>query len=160
MESITYREMRDGEEGAVVDLVRQVFDEFVAPDYGAEGIEEFFKFANPSALRARVKQGGFVVVAEGSTGLVGMLEFMPPCFIALLFVTLRREGIASSLFKECIKKLEATDVLIPKLTVHSSPYAVPIYKKLGFHRTGEQTTENGITYIPMECGLRALASSG
>lgn len=33
--------------------------------------------------------------------------------------------------------------------MNSSPYAVDIYKRLGFRAVGEQTTQNGITYTPM-----------
>ena len=39
---------------------------------------------------------------------------------------------------------------LSKVTVHSSPYAGPIYLKLGFNRIGNVLTEHGITCIPME----------
>jgi hypothetical protein len=92
MDPITYREMRYGEEQKVCELVRLVFNEFVAPDYEASGIEEFFRFANPTALTSRVKAGGFVLVASTSDRLVGMLEFAPPDHIAMLFVFLSTPG--------------------------------------------------------------------
>ena len=47
MEPIVYREMGSGEEAAVCELIARVFKEMVAPDYESEGIEEFFRFANP-----------------------------------------------------------------------------------------------------------------
>ncbi len=59
MAPIVFREMNAGEEQAVCDLVRKVFSEFVASDYQEEGIEAFFNFANPSAMRKRVQSGGF-----------------------------------------------------------------------------------------------------
>jgi GNAT superfamily N-acetyltransferase len=148
--------MRNDEEGSVCDLVRQVFDEFVAPDYGAEGRKEFFKFANPGALKERAKAGGFVLVADKSNRLVGMLEFAPPDRVALLFVILRHHGIANELLEHAIRRLQTAQVPISKLTVHSSPYAEPIYEKMGFHRMGGVTTDHGITYVPME---RDLAST-
>jgi len=49
-----------GEEQVVCDLVKEVFEEFVAPDYREEGIEEFFLFANPINMRQRVQSGVFV----------------------------------------------------------------------------------------------------
>ena len=153
MNQIVYREMRDGEEAAVCELVRQVFDEFVASDYCKEGINEFFKFANASALKKRVQGGGFVLVASKSDRLVGMLEFTPPDRIALLFVTLRRQGISKELLQRAIVRLRTAHPPIPKLTVHSSLHAEMVYQKMGFVRTGDTTTDHGITYVPMERSL-------
>jgi len=39
---------------------------------------------------------------------------------------------------------------LTEITVNSSPYAADIYKRLGFSAVGEQTTQDGITYIPMK----------
>jgi hypothetical protein len=150
MEPITYREMKQGEEQTVCDLVTQVFNEYVASDYGQDGIEEFFRFANPEAMKERMNSNGFVLVAVQADTLVGMLEFFPPNMVALLFVTLRHHGIAKSLLSHSIDKARITDPNISKLVAHSSPYAETIYQKMGFRNTGDIKTENGITYIPME----------
>jgi len=77
--------------------VTQVFNEFVASDYERDGIKEFFRFANPSAMRERMQSGGFVLVAYQADVLVGMLEFFLPDCIAMLFVTVRHQGIATEL---------------------------------------------------------------
>jgi len=159
MDQITYREMRCGEKQAVCDLVRQVFNEFVAPDYGTAGIEEFFRFANPTAMTTRLKAGGYVLVASTSDSLVGMLEFAPPDRIAMLFVSLRHQGIAKELLARAIRRALVVSPSVSKLTVHSSPYAEPIYRKMGFDQVGDVTTEHGITYIPMERELRHSDSS-
>ena len=37
----------------------------------------------------------------------------------------------------------------PLLTVHSSPYAVPVYQRLGFTADGPERQEDGIRYTPM-----------
>lgn len=145
-----YREMRSGEEQAVCELVRDVFNEFVAPEYGKAGIEEFFRFANPNAMKARMKAGGFVLVASRPDRVVGMLEFAPPDRIAMLFVSLRRQGIGKELLACAIRRIRAANPPVSKLTVHSSRYAEPIYRKMGFHQVGDVTTDHGITYIPME----------
>lgn len=150
MEPVVYRAMRSGEEQAVCELVQQVFNEFVAPDYGQEGIEEFFRFANPSAMAERMSSGGFVLVASQADRLVGMLEFAPPDHIAMLFVALRYQGIAKELLARAISKARAVNPDLSKVTVHSSPYAEPIYLRMGFRQIGHATTDHGITYIPME----------
>ena len=50
--------------------------------------------------------------------------------------------------KESVKQLFRT-VRIEKMTVNSSPYAVPIYHKLGFKETDSEQIVNGLRYIPM-----------
>ena len=154
MKPVVYREMKPGEAPAVCDLVTQVFNQYVAPDYGQEGIDEFFRFANPDALKERMRSGGVVWVAQRVDALVGMLEFFPPDGIAMLFVTVRRQGIAKALLTRAISRARSLDPGLAKLIVHSSPYAVPIYQRMGFRKAGDATTENGITYFPMELLLQ------
>lgn len=156
MEPIVYREMNTGEEQAVCDLVTQVFNEYVASDYRQDGIEEFFRFANPAAMKERMKSDGFVLVAQQAGALVGMLEFFPPDCIAMLFVAIQHQGTAKELLAQTISKVRALNPDLSRLTVHSSPYAEPIYQKMGFYKTGNATTQNGITYIPMELLLKDI----
>ena len=146
--------MNTGEEQAVCNLATQVFNEFVAPDYEQDGIEEFFRFANPIAMKERMLSDGFVLVAYQADVLVGMLEFFLPDCIAMLFVTVQHQGVATELLAQAISKARAFDPALSKMTVHSSLYAEPIYQKMGFRQTGDVTTENGITYIPMELLLK------
>ncbi len=150
MEPIFYREMKAGEEQAVCYLVALVFNKYVAPDYGQDGIEEFFRFANTDAMKERMKSDGFVLVAQQADSLVGILEFYPPDMIAMLFVSIQHQGVAKELLAQAISKVRVLNPDLSTLTVHSSPYAEPIYQKMGFYKTGNTTTENGITYVPME----------
>ena len=57
--------------------------------------------------------------------------------------------IAKELFIKALKKCNEIKPDLKEINVNSSPYAVDIYKRLGFRAVGEQTTQNGITYIPM-----------
>jgi predicted GNAT family N-acyltransferase len=68
----------------------------------------------------------------------------------MLFVTVKRKGIATTLLKQAITKIRTENPALEQIIVHSSPYALPIYQKMGFEVTGERITENGITYIPMK----------
>ena len=151
---IIYREMNAGEEQTVCDLVEQVFNQFVAEDYEKEGINEFFRFANPDAIKERIRSGNCVLVACQNVELVGMLEFSLPDRIALLFVSARHQGVAKNLLAKAVAKICSLNPGLTKLTVHSSPYAEVAYQKMGFNKTGNTITENGITYIPMELSLK------
>lgn len=153
MEPIVYQEMRSGEEPAVCKLVEHVFNELVASDYEQEGREEFFRFATPHAMAERVRSGGFVLVAKQSGNLVGALEFALPERVAMLFVTLRKQGVAKEMLVRAIRKARSENPALSKVTVHSSPYAEAAYQKMGFRRSGSATTDHGIRYIPMELSL-------
>jgi len=52
--------MKPGEETVVIDLVLEVFDEFVAPQYANEGLTEFKKYARADALSDRLKDENIV----------------------------------------------------------------------------------------------------
>ena len=41
------------------------------------------------------------------------------------------------------------DYAMPEFTVNSAPYAVDIYRHLGFAETGPEQTINGIRFTPM-----------
>jgi predicted GNAT family N-acyltransferase len=153
MEPIFYREMNPGEEQEVCGLVAQVFHEYVASDYEQDGVEEFLRFADPDAMKERMKSDGFVLVAQQADVLVGMLEFFPPDRIAMLFVAIQHQGIAKELLAHTTRKARSANPDLSKVTVHSSPYAEPIYLKMGFNKIGNARTEHGVMYIPMELKL-------
>ena len=160
-EPIAYRSMRPGEEANVCRLVERVFDEFVAPDFAPEGIEEFRKFANPQSLADRTRAGSTVLLALRGDEIVGMIEIgstpqVGTCdstsrcgHISMLFVSQRGQGIARELVRRAVDRMTAANADVAEITVHSSLYAQPVYERLGFQRTGETRTENGITYLPM-----------
>lgn len=131
-----------------LDLALKVFMEFEAPVYPKEGIEEFER-----ALKAPdyLCQLTFYVASEGER-TVGMLATRNQgSHIALLFVDkeYHRKGIARGLVNEAIAHCP-TD----KMTVFSSPYAVPIYKAMGFVATNTEQMSNGIRLTPMERGVQ------
>ena len=70
--------------------------------------------------------------------------------ISLLFVDWQyhRRGIARQLFAYIRNR--ALNAGCTEITVHSSPYAVPVYQKFGFIKTGPEQELNGIRYIPMK----------
>ena len=53
MNSIIYREIEPLEIAAVAPLAREVFDQFVAPDYQPDGVSEFYRYASAAALSQR-----------------------------------------------------------------------------------------------------------
>lgn len=105
---INLRLMRPGEEVEVCNLVARSFNEFVAPDFGEDGIEEFFNYSNPRALRKRSEGDHFVLVAEAEGAIAGMIEIREMRHVSMLFVdkAFHRRGIAKNLFKRSARQDE------------------------------------------------------
>lgn len=122
-------------------LVWKVFLKFEAPEYSNEGVREFRSFLDNNAEIEKLKFYG----AFKNDCLIGVLA-MRDCHISLFFVdeNYHRKGIGKLLFCAMNK-----DFINRKITVNSSPYAVEIYKKLGFIAIDKEQLTNGIRYTPM-----------
>ena len=147
-ESITIRELEKADIENALRLVTEVFDEYEAPDYTREGAQEFYKsIHDPDYLAQLIIYGAY----DGER-LVGVIATRSGgTHIALFFVLgeYHRRGIGKMLFNTVLNKCGAD-----RLTVNSSPYAVPVYHRLGFSDTITEQTVNGIRFTPMELIIR------
>ena len=151
---IKYRFMKKGEEERVCALVEKVFNEFVAPDYDSEGVDEFFKYANPLAMSERGSTEQVIIVAEKGGDIVGIIEMRNSDHIALLFVSCRGEGVARELVKRAVKECRKRHPDLKTITVNSSLFAEPVYARMGFMTTGSAQKKNGIIFVPMAYELK------
>lgn len=141
-----------GEEDDIIRLTKKVFDEFVAPDFSAEGIRTFYEFNTREKIKERIATGGFILTAKiENEKIVGVIEIRDQNHIARLFVDkiYQKHGIAKKLFSEALSISINLQPDLKTITVHSSPFAVNIYKKLGFQQTDSEQMKQGIRYIPM-----------
>lgn len=132
-------------------LVWEVFSEFEAPDYSAEGIQEFKSYIETDAISRRLEEGGFWIWGAFDGGkLVGVAATRTPMHITLLFVDKQyhRKGIARGLV-EAAYTFHRVRGNGSAMTVNASPYGEEAYLKLGFHPTGGEQVVNGIRFIPM-----------
>jgi GNAT superfamily N-acetyltransferase len=113
-------------------------------------IKEFLKYAAPDALAERAKGASTVFVAEDGGRIAGVLELRGPDRIALFFVDAPGRGIGRRLIEEALELCRQGCPDLEAVTVHSSRHAVPVYRHFGFEPTGDERTEDGITYLPME----------
>ena len=125
-----------------MDLCWRVVLKVEAPDYAPEGVEACDAYlANAEQVNSLTVFGAWegsrpmgVLAAEGS-------------HIALFFVdpAFHRQGIGRLLFQAYLAEGGRG-----RITVHSSPYAVEVYRHLGFSPTAEeQLSPDGIRYTPM-----------
>lgn len=152
---IHYRAMRAGEEAAVSALIMGVFRVFVGPEYPPQGRETFRGYTSPEALAARSREGHFALVAEGDVQLAGVIEMRQHRHVSLLFVDHRfhRRGVARGLLQRALEIARQAHPELQEVTVNSSPYAVPVYERLGFAVAEPPKTDQGMTFIPMVLSL-------
>lgn len=143
MENIIIREMNKNEIDVVRKLVLDTFIEFEAPDYSEEGIQSFkdFIFDDEKFLNLKIN------VIEIDDKIVSMIAIRNRTHIALLFTNkdFHKKGLARKLFNDFKSSLKDGD----KITVNSSPYAVEVYKKLGFKIVEPEQTVDGIRFTKM-----------
>jgi ribosomal protein S18 acetylase RimI-like enzyme len=59
------------------------------------------------------------------------------------------KGIGGRLWRGGLKESQKADNCIREFAVHSSPYAMPIYEKLGFRAIASEQLCNGLRFVPM-----------
>ncbi|WP_423408137.1 GNAT family N-acetyltransferase [Heyndrickxia sp. MSNUG] len=136
---------------AALDLVWAVFQEFQAPDYSEQGIEEFQKFIFYHSNIEQYKDGKVSFWGWKEDGeMAGVIATKGKNHISMLFVKkeYHRQGIARRLFQAVEEACKNTNG-ISEITVNSSPFAVTVYKRLGFIETDNEQFVNGIRFTPM-----------
>lgn len=154
---MTIHEMKPQRLKESLDLVWRVFLEFEAPDYSEQGVATFHEFIEYDAMAKRMQDGEislwYALEGEAVVGVVavrpqvGQADSQTHPHISLLFVekTHHKKGIARRLVETATRGHTT-------VTVNSSPYAVEIYKRLGFMPTACEQLQSGIRYTPMKRG--------
>lgn len=155
------RELRETDIHRAMELVWEVFSEFEAPEYSRQGVDEFRRFIAPEAILEKMRSGELrlwgcfdgVVIAgviaakcfDSDSEQTGLWR---GSHISLLFVKKQyhRQGIARRLYEEAKQACACAR----EITVNSSPYAVEVYKRLGFVPVEDEKIMNGIRFTPMK----------
>lgn len=127
---------------AALSLIWETFRKFEAPVYPQEGIDEFHASLYNAERNAKMHYYG---AYEGKT-LIGVLAMRAPQHIGYFFVRedCQHRGVGKKLFETM-----RLDYAVQTFTVNASPYAVDIYRRLGFVPTDTERVTNGIRYTPM-----------
>jgi GNAT superfamily N-acetyltransferase len=143
--------MQPGDEHNVCDLVLRVFDRFVAPDYCEEGVNEFKSYITVEGLIKRSEEDHFFLLARHSNKIVGMIDIRQYHHVSLFFVDaeFQNKGIGKALFQKAVALCKNKVSELNQFSVNSSPYAVPVYEKMGFQKTDDEQIKNGMRFLPM-----------
>jgi len=146
---LEYRAMQPGEQEIVLALAMRAFDEYVRPDFSDEGVAEFSRAVHSFLLEH--PPGHVVTVAVRSGEIVGMIDVKNNAHISLFFVDPAHmgRGIGRGLVEEAVRSCRAARPDLEAITVHSSPWAVGVYEKLGFSRLGPEREQDGIRFTEM-----------
>lgn len=137
------RALADNERERALKLAFDVFSEYEAPEYSAEGVEEFKKCLKDENYLNGIEYFG-AFDGEMLTGFVGIRR--EKSHICFFFVNgeYHRRGIGKALFARVLENYPQKEI-----TVNSSPFGVPFYKAAGFVPTSAEQTVNGIRFTPM-----------
>ena len=142
VEPYSVRRLAPEEVPAALELCWQVFLEFEAPEYSPEGVAAFRASLDD---KERVRKLNFYGAFDGEK-LVGVLCMRAPQHIGGFFVdaVYHCRGIGRRLFAAMRQDYE-----VQAFTVNSSPYAVEVYRRLGFVPTDTEQLTDGLRYTPM-----------
>lgn len=135
-----------------MDIAWDTFMQFEATDYSSRGIESFREFITDPILKRMFLMGSyqlFVAVEEGN--IVGIISLRNETHISLLFVDAKHhyQGIGRDLIRYVCDYVDKEEGY-KRVTVNAAPYALEFYHKLGFRDTGNEETNDGIRFTPME----------
>ncbi len=144
MEDVEIRKLRPEEADIALNLSLHVFLECGTADYDEEGINSFKQFISDKEHTDNLTLYGAFLHKR----LVGVLGTKNAgSHISLFFIDRKYQGqgIGRRMFRFFRKDMPNSFI-----TVNSSTYAVGIYEKFGFVRSGESHTQQGLTSVPME----------
>ena len=96
-------------------------------------------------------RGNLFYLARTDGPLAGMIEIRDGSHVALFFVRkeFQRCGTGRALFFHALNSIEQFFPLVSEITVNSSPFAVPVYEKIGFKSSSQMQIKEGMVFYPM-----------
>jgi len=155
MNNIVIAPARQDEWENAMEVAWRTFLKFEAPEYTQEGADHFLEFISGEQLYKMFLCGEFkVMVAKERERIVGMAALRAGCHVSLLFVDEKFHGMGIG--RKLVAALQQTYLAegCVQLTVNAAPYAIGFYEKLGFIKTDDMKTADGITYLPMRCMVK------
>ena len=146
------------EAGSIVALALGAFDEFIAPDYSEQGIAHFHANVTTDRLIASMNEGNIVLVGTVGGVLAGVVTLRDETHISWLYVdkAYQGQGIGLKLVADAAEQVMLRTPGATMITLNASPYAVPIYFRMGFEAAGPEITKDGMRMTPMRANIESL----
>ena len=127
-----------------IDLIWTTFLQFEAPDYSGEGIQSFKDFIENKEIINTLEFWG-AYDNQKLKGVIATNENRKHICCFFVEAQYQRQGIGRKLWEYLLENSQKEVI-----TVNSSPYAVPVYHKLGFVDTNTEQLSDGMRYTPMK----------
>ena len=141
-------------------LIVTLFDEFVASGYSEKAAKTFRRQTGRQSRCTELREGETRWVAEtlvaGTRGeLVGVIGVRDFSHVHWLWVRKdwHHRGVASILLASVIADTRNQRQEVMRITLNSSPYAIPFYLRMGFQISGDEIDQKGIICTPMKLDL-------
>lgn len=145
------REARPDDAAAISALVTSLARYFLADPDDPGAAAAFFATIAPDAMAQRLADERYRYhVAEADGVVAGVVGVRDADHLYHLFVAERfhGRGIAGRLWATAQRQARAQGNP-GRFTVNSSPYAVPMYERMGFVATDGPRVQDGIAFLPM-----------
>lgn len=155
MEEIIIRKITGDEVESAMALALEVFMQFEAPDYPAEGVETFKRdIVENQEYLANARRGICPVYGafDGNkiVALMGMRSNKTHINLVFTKKEYHRKGIATAIFRYLLNDILRENPALDALTLNSSPYGLPFYLAIGFIPLSQEQEMNGIRFTPMK----------
>ena len=127
-----------------INLIWKTFLQFEAPEYSVEGVQSFKNFIEDKEIIQTLEFWGAYEYNE-LKGVIATNENTKHICCFFVKAQYHKQGIGRKLW-ECLLENSSSEII----TVNSSPYAVPVYRKLGFVDTDIEQLSDGMKYTPMK----------
>ncbi|HWW04997.1 GNAT family N-acetyltransferase [Collimonas sp.] len=116
------------------------------------GAEQFFASVSAEAEAGYIADSRYrYIAALAGDVLAGFIAIRDRSHIFHLFVApeFQRQGLAARLWQAALAAAPDLEFF----TVNSSPFALPVYERFGFVKTGPRVEMHGICFVPMRLAL-------
>ena len=139
----------------VIALVLRSFDDFIAQDYTAEGVNRFHTDVTVASLVEAIEKGEIVLLALKDSDIAGVVKVRDETHISWLYVSeaIMSQGIGRQLPYAAVQEIKARHPDTTATTLNASPYGLPIYSELGFDIAGDEISDNGMRMTPMQAAI-------
>jgi ribosomal protein S18 acetylase RimI-like enzyme len=140
---------------AISALVCAGFDQHIAQDWEPQAQRHFFEENQPEKLHSKIADASLCLVCEQGTELLGVIFLPQPTLVQLFFVAPGhlRNGIGRKLWSAVRAELAQLYPEVRTVELNSSPYAVAVYKALGFYPISKPYRRKGAVATRMACWL-------
>lgn len=129
---------------AAISLIWETFLQFEASDYSDEGIQSFRDFIENDEIVNSLEVFGAYDNDE-LKGVIATKENRKHICCFFVKAEYHKQGIGRKLWEYVLDSSNHSEY-----TVNSSPYAVPVYHKLGFIDMDSEQLSDGMRFTPMK----------